>query len=378
MGRTRTAPLGPVAGLRFAAASCSSIYSGWFNAYRRIAERDDLDLMIHVGDYIYDFVDEEEQIRVPAIFPTEPASLEEWRALHAYYLADPDLRMARAVHPWMLLWDNHDLDRVTGPSFAGSVQAFREWNPIPDTDPARPEIAYRRLRFGDLADVIMMDVLLHRDIDLVPGTQEPSILGTEQFAWLAAELEASPTAWRILGSQKVLGTVRVNPDLMEAFIGERREIFDPGTWDGYPAARTQLFDLLADEDIDDNLVISGDSHVSAVMDLVDHPQTPGNPPVGVEILPTSISRGNFDETLKGLGLTPGVIASVLPGLVADTLPRNPHHLYLELSLHGYGVLDVTPARIVAEIWYSDILARSDEETLGASFTVERGANHWTR
>jgi hypothetical protein len=175
LGRTRTAPAGDAQRLRFVVASCSSVYSGFFNAYRRIAERADLDLVIHLGDYIYDFVDEDEQVRVPIPFPLVPTDLVEWRARHAYYTLDPDLRLARAMHPWAVIWDNHDVEAAAAPDYDGSVQAFREWIPVRDVPPERPERLYRVLHYGGLADVVFMDTLLFRDLELVPGTQGASI-----------------------------------------------------------------------------------------------------------------------------------------------------------------------------------------------------------
>ncbi len=377
VGRTRTAPSGAVERLRFAVASCSSVYSGYFNAYRRIAERTELDLVIHLGDYIYDFVDEQEQIRVPSPYPTEPETLQQWRERHAFYLADPDLRRARAMHPWMMIWDNHDVDAGSPPSYGGGTQAFREWNAMGASD-GGPNRIYRSAPFGDLVDLFLLDALLHRNIEKVPGTDDPSILGNEQFEWLRDGLRASRATWRLLGNQRLLGTVRINPTYAAFIGGERREVFDPGAWDGFAADRSRLLSLLTAEGIKDNLVLSGDSHVSIVLDLVDHPQTPGALSAGVEFLPTSISRGNFDETLTGFGFPPAQQATTLNAILNDTRRRNPHHVYVELTKHGYGTLDITHDRIVAGFWYSPVLQRSDEEEAGPSFTVERGANRWTR
>ncbi|MCW5889185.1 MAG: alkaline phosphatase D family protein [bacterium] len=379
-GRTRTAPLAAGERLRFAVASCSSIYSGYFNAYRRIAERTDLDLVIHLGDYLYDFVDPDEQVRVPTPFPAQPADLAEWRARHAYYLFDPDLRWARARHPWAVVWDNHDVEYARPPDYEGSVQAFREWIPLRDVPPARPETIYRTLAFGPLADVLLLDTLLHRNQELVPGTLEPSILGSTQFDWLAAEVRRSTAAWRILGSQKLVATARVNPDFTEIFDGERRDVFDRGSWDGFPADRTRVFALLGEQG-DDNVAVSGDSHISIAGDLVDDPANPDHPydpttsnaSVGVELLPTSISRGNFDEAL-GAAAPPEVYAFV----IGDTLPRNPHARYLEITRHGYGILDITAERVIGEIWYSPILTRADDEELGVRLTIRRGTGRWER
>jgi len=386
VGRTRTAPDGPVDALRFAVASCSSLFSGFFNGYARIAERADLDAVIHLGDYIYDFVDPDEQVRIPDPFPVKPQDLAGWRARHALYLQDPDLRQARAMHPWLLIWDNHDVDRGAAPEFAGSVQAFREWNPLRAPETGRPDVIYRRVPFGDLAEVILMDALLFRDRETVPGTDAPSILGSEQFAWLEDVLASSSTAWRVLGSQKLFSTLRVDPRLIELFDGNRREVFDLGAWDGFPEDRSRVLDLLARFGLGDNVMLSGDSHVSLAFDLVDRPADPADPydpttgerSQGVELLPTSISRGNFDEALLGGGVPPEIVFPLIDSLLAQTLPLNPHHRASELTLHGYGLVEVTPDAVAAGIWYTPILERSDQELAGPQLRAERGANRWSR
>jgi alkaline phosphatase D len=266
------------------------------------------------------------------------------------------------------------------------VQAFREWNPLREpTEPTRPEVAYRRIRYGDLVDVLLSDILLFREPDALPGGGD-SILGAEQFAWLAEELRASPAVWRVLGSQKLFGTVKVSPDLTEFFDGERREVFDLNTWDGFPEARTQLLQLLTDEGIGDNVVIAGDAHISLAMDVVDDPTNPdalydpatSEAPLGVEFMPPSISRGNFDEIIASLGLPPAFGQAFVAGLVTETLAKNPHHVYGELTQHGYGILDITAQRVVADYWYSPILERTETESRGPALLALRGANRWTR
>ena len=252
------------------------------------------------------------------------------------------------------------------------MQAFREWNPImaPRDDDA-PEINYRRIAYGDLVDLTLLDILLHRDESTEPGTEERSILGETQFAWLAQQLADGDATWRILGSQKLLGTVAINPSLT----GD--SVFDRNTWDGFPASRTRLFTLLADAGLTDVVAVTGDAHISLALDLVDNPTEPPYDPsqpgrsVGVEFMAPSLSRGNFDEALPGG-------PAVYDGLRDDTLSRNPHHAYLELTSHGYGLLDIQPDRIVGEYWYSEILEASDEERFGASFTLNRGDGRWTR
>ena len=357
LGRTRTA--GETERARFAVASCSSLYSGYFNAYRRMAERDDLDLVIHLGDYIYDFVDENERIRVPPSGEVNnPDDLASHRARHAQYLSDPDLRAARAAHPFFVLWDNHDLERGA-PDYAGGVQAFREWNPIqPQDEGAESDVLFRVLRYGSLADVFIVDMYLFQDRDLIEGSDAPSALGNAQFDWLRREVEASTASWRVIGMQKVF--VDLSP-----FSG----------FNDFPEDRSRIIALFREGGIDDNVFLSGDSHFTAWMDVVDDPRNEempydpesGEGAIGVELLASSISRGNFDEQL-GMGAD-RIIAGIRDGFL-----RSPHVVDAELTSHGYGVIDLQRERMVAEIWYSPILVPSREERFGGAYAMPRGRN----
>lgn len=366
-GRTRTAPSGAADQLRFAVTSCTSIFSGYFNGYRAIARRADLDGLIHVGDYTYDFADEDELVRLPEPMPADPENLEQWRALHAYHLGDPDLRAARAAHPWIMLWDNHDVN-ASDPDYGGGVDAFREWNPItPPRDPDHPEIIYRKLSFGALLDVLMIDILLFRDPGDAPDGPDKTILGAEQEVWIEEHLAMSTATWKVVGNQKpvapILGLLKV---------------LGGSTWNGYPDARTAFFDMLQQNDIRNLMMLSGDAHITAVTDLADMPDDPvmydpatGEGAVAVEFQPASMSRGNVDEFFPDMPQLPGNLEAG----IGDT---DPHYRFLDTTRHGYGILDITSERIRAELWYLDILERTDDETMGAALTYQVGTNHWSR
>lgn len=185
-------------------------------------------------------------------------------------------------------------------------------------------------------------------------------------------LLTSTAAWRILGNQKMFATFLVPPTVSNNPAG----VFDTRSWDGFPEARQRFYDFVEAQGIEDILVLSGDAHFSVSSDLVEDPATydpeTSQASHGVEFLPTSISRGNFDETL---GPNNEGFIEVLRQSIAD---RNPHNAYVELIQHGYGLLDITDERIVAEYWYSPILEDSEEEVMAAGLTVRRGANRWER
>ncbi len=372
VGRTRTAPLGDVDKVTFAVGSCSSIWSGYFNAYAHLAAQEDLDLMIHLGDFVYDFVDAEEEVRLPGgAYPSDPENPVQWRARFVEYLHDPDLRRARAAHPWAVIWDNHDADDSPSEVAEETIRLFRDYVPMRRPDPDNDRIGYRVLRYGSLVDVLIVDALVHRTEG--EGPEALDILGQAQWAWLEEELGRSEAAWRVLGSQKLVSTL-VIPNLG---LGE------PSPWDEYPASRRRLHELLGAHD--DNILLSGDLHFSMAMDFVldpaaaDSPYDPavGNGSHGVELLATSITRGNFDETLCS-GLCPEPSRRLIRDLGEQLQLTNTHNAYLELIEHGYGVVEITSERTVATLWYTPIRALTRDAFRGGVLTVERGANRWNR
>jgi alkaline phosphatase D len=232
---------------------------------------------------------------------------------------------------------------------------------------AAPEIAYRRIRFGELVDVLITDALLFRSESLVPGSDEPSILGATQYEWLTSEIESSGAAWRIIGSQKIVAPIEGSLALLGG-----------STWDAYEASRAQLFGFLADGSHDDNLFLSGDAHITVASDLPDarpsataYDAATGAGSIGVELMPGSVSRGNVDESVNGS-------QTLVNAVDRSARESNPHFRFMDLVRHGYGLVEVDIEHITAELWYSPILEPSESEELGQRLRVTRGANHWER
>ena len=377
IGICRTLPDESVKHIKFALVSCSSVWSGYFNAYRRIAERQDIDFVIHVGDYIYDFVDNEEERRMPAPYPTEPDSLSAWRARHTYYLLDPDLREARRTKTWIGEWDNHDTHYKKHPGTDGGVQAFYEYLPIRMPDTLHPERIYRHFHFGMLADLDMIDMYLFRGKEeFEPGHK--SILGLQQDVWFKESLLQSKSTWHLVGNQEMMGSWLSQglPHFLR--LPGNGKYFDPGDWDGYPEDRARLYDFIDSLHIKNFVALSGDLHMSFALDLTKDPQNKkgynkhtGEGAVGVELLGPSISRGNMSDRKV-------VPKGSIPLVQAISRSVNPHHVWVNFARHGYCTLDVTPERCVGEFWYSDILKRTTKETFAAGLTVHNGANHWDR
>ncbi len=373
IGRTRTASAAKECEhFRFAVASCSSLYSGYFNAYKRIAERDDIDGVIHLGDYIYEFVDEDEEVRVPNPYPAVPANLQEWRNRHKQYLLDPDLRAARQQHPWITIFDNHE---VAG-DFNNLVprQAFYEFVPMRLADPNDPLKIYRSFDFGDALDIFMIDINTYRNIDPI-ASGGMSILGEEQYNWLINGLQNSTAKWILIGQQKLVGGWNLI-GLPDWFPGDGT-VFDENSWDGNDEARDRLLNEISAMNRDNIIFLSGDLHLSLGIDLSTNPfdggtydGDTGNGAVAVEFMPTGVTRGNFDEA--------GVDGVLVDGANALSEAINVHHVYSEFEQHGYGIIDIDQDSTVAEFWYSEILNQKFAERFGRGLILKDGINHWER
>ena len=405
IGRTRTAPEAgaTVERLRLAFVTCSNYVAGYFHAYRRVAERNDLQAVVHLGDYIYEN-GATDRVR-PHEPPREILTLADYRQRYAQYRADEDLQELHRQHPMIWVWDDHEIcnnawsggaeshDPALGDYAArrlAAAQAAFEWLPIRPPDAADPMRVYRAFKFGDLADLTMLDTRhIGRDPQLPPNTLfedavpvftqsgefvEPTrqLLGEAQEAWFAANEPMRTASWQLIGNQvyfsplKLLGTPRA--------VGGGGLYLSNDKWDGYAPARDRLLAQLAGRQ---NLVfLTGDAHEAYAFEVTADPNGPGyaaltgEGAVAVEFVATSItSRGDPDS---GGGLT-----SVLDGLAtnAEQLLRlsNPHLKYYENIHNGYLLLDLTPARLQAEFWMVPrVTTRSDEQSLDRAFSVASG------
>lgn len=360
VGRTRTtpAPDGPADHLRIGLASCSYWSCGFFTAYAGLAARD-LDLVVHVGDYMYENDAHSRDRR--AVRAHRPAgrlvTLDQYRARYAQYRTDPDLQALHARHPVAAIWDDHELagGAWTGGAAAhfpdrhgsweerkaAAVRAYREWLPLRRTG---QESVYRSLRLGPLADLVLLDTrLVGRDRPALNarrpvwrvGDERRALLGEAQWRWLESEVAASTAQWLLIGNQVMMAPVRgLN---LAGGLG-----VNPGQWDGYPSERRRLYDTLIRAGwARDVAVLSGDIHSSWAADL----------PVGAEFVSPSVTTDTFARTV--LPSLPG-----LPALVRRVfLTQNRHLRLCDLDHHGYVTVDVTPERIQGDWWHVDTIAR---------------------
>ncbi|MDP3716383.1 MAG: alkaline phosphatase D family protein [Acidobacteriota bacterium] len=391
IGRTRTLPREGVARLRLGVVSCSNLPQGYFNAYACLAKRADLDAVLHLGDYIYEYAnarygDGTALGRIPA--PNrEIVALQDYRERHAQYKADPDSQEIHRQHPFIVVWDdheftnnawsggaeNHDPDEGEGewgPRRAAAQQAYYEWMPIREDAQTRQSRIYRAFRFGDLATLMMLDTRVvgrdeqvRREDTATIESAARQLLGAEQEGWLAEQVVASvrnKTHWNLLGQQVMFapqtasGAVAGNPD----------------SWDGYRASRSRVFDMIERARAGNFAVLTGDVHSSWAYDLPRDPfagydKSSGKGSLGVEFAGTSVSSPS------SIGAGPGGEQQL-----AGFRKARPHLHYVDGRYRGYFVLDLTRERLQADFYrVATILDRTTEEKFERGFVTASGANH---
>jgi alkaline phosphatase D len=310
VGHTKTAPA-PDASLdsfSFAFASCQSWPSGYYTAYEDMAQ-DDLDLVIHLGDYIYEYPIPpsagERSTEIPRRFNTEMMTLEQYRLRHALYKTDSDLQAAHAAFPWLVTWDDHEVennyaDEVSEndvpPEYflerrANAYQAYFEHMPLrPSRMPRGPDLPlYRRFTFGELAEFNVLDTRQYRS-DQTGSVEEArdsnrTLLGDVQEDWLLDGLASSGSQWNVLAQQVPFAATDENPD-------PDVENFGAGDkWDGYRADRDTVRDFMTDRPDLNPVVITGDVHRNYVYNIKADFENPDSATVGTEYIGTSISSG---------------------------------------------------------------------------------------
>lgn len=408
VGRTRTLPRGDASSLRMAVVSCSNHAYGYFNAYRRIAERADLDLVVHLGDYLYEYGNGQ----YGSVRATEPANeivtLADYRARHAQYKRDADLQALHRQHPMVAIWDDHEVandsyrdgaqnhtegaegswaDRV-----AAGLQAYYEWMPIRELHPREPRQQNRAFRFGNLAELVMLEERLggrSKQLDAtvpVPGLgnvffqtgafADPTrqLLGADEEAWLAQRLRRANTTWKFLGQGVMFAQLKAVAAANAAGGGA---FLNPDQWDGYQPARDRVYAVLKGDaehaPVDNVVVLTGDIHSSWAAELTPDPNNPdvatggydaasGAGAHAVEFVGTSVTSPGLDDPQ---GQTAAFLRSV-----------NPHFKYIELTKRGYMLIDATRERVVCEWWYVDTVASpSNVQTFGTAFEVRAGTAH---
>lgn len=419
IGRTKTAPSGSANRLKFAIISCSNYQAGYFEGYAKIAERNDLDAVIHLGDYIYEYQDNgygSDEVVRPLQPNNECIKLDDYRKRYAHYRTDKNLQRAHQQHAFINIWDDHESandawmngaenhDPTTegdwNTRLANAKKAYYEWLPIRVDVTVNP--LYRTLNYGNLADIILLDTRIEGRDQQINDATNPAVysptrtlLGNTQKNWLKNQLKNSSAKWKIVGNQVIFSEFNVGwagSALVPPQTPEQVESIFLDIWDGYPAERDTIIDYITNNSIDNIAFLTGDFHSTFAFDVASRPSvfSPGGVPnynasngsgsVAVEFATPSISAANFDENLDGataLGLelqinnplpsTAGPLAGVNP---------NPHMKFVDLDRHGYFVLDITPDSLKSNYYYiNDILSKNSGEQFGKALKTLDGQNH---
>ena len=343
-GRTKTAPDSDIDSLRFAVVSCSDYAAGYFNAYASIVERDDIDAVIHLGDYLYEYTAVAGVDGRTVVPENEIISLSDYRTRHSHYKLDEDLRNLHQQFPIISVWDDHESandswkggaqnhNASTEGSWenrkASSKQAYFEWMPIRQNAEDSLRL-YREIQYGDLLNLYMCDTRLEGRDEQVGATSSEindtnrRLLGEDQYNWLLDRLQNSTSQWNILGQQVMMAPLEV--------FGL---VLNPDQWDGYPAERNRFYGDILSNDINNLVVLTGDIHTSWANNLPgeNYNASTGSGSMGVEFVITSVTSIGFPFNLPTEIIT----------------AANPHVKWSNLDERGYLILDVNKDRVQAD------------------------------
>jgi alkaline phosphatase D len=372
IGQTKTAPapnaLEPV---KLAVVSCAHYEAGYFYGYGEIAQRSDVDVVVHLGDYIYEYGPWKAGWKVPGrvhVPDHEIVSLNDYRTRYAQYHRDPNLQAMHAAHPVIAIWDDHE---IANNSFAtgadnhqenegdyaarrqAAMQAYYEWMPVREEDPQ----GYRAFRYGQMLDLILLETRLDGRTD-VPRSEEGRhapleehhLMSEAQRTWVTERLQNSAAAYRVLGNQTIF-----SPLDLGVLPTKRVKDHNPDAWDGYLAERDHLANLFPT--VAPVVILTGDSHCSWGFEG----------PSYVELCTPSITSTNFDE-----------YANPLVARFAGFLlwMRNKNLEYVNVRDHGFLTVEFTQESAQAE-WIYVKNIKSDEPWR-VSHRRRRSVHPWTK
>lgn len=371
-GRTKTLPLGFVANFRIAVVNCSNYSFGYFNAYDAVTKRNDVDLVIHLGDYIY-----EDGLRrgVSAIdtikrrtFPEYDAfDLVSYRQRYAWYRLDPSLRNLHQQFPMVVIWDDHEFandafadtsayhNPVTQGSWAvrkaNAITIFKEWIPMRE-DTSRTNIINFTQKIGNLADIIYTEDRIEKKdvnssqqgLDLITNidnlqfdTPDKPMHGERQMEWITQKLKTSTATWKVMANQVVFSSFVYK----QTILGLSFPWHSAAGWDIYPLERKKVLDTINHYNIKNMVVLSGDIHVAMAFDVpsgvVPYNPTTGEGSAGVEFVGDNVVNGGL-----------------FGGQQSYMYTNNQHLKYVNPNSTGYFVVDLTPTSACADYWQTDL------------------------
>jgi len=382
IGRTRTLPVGDVDSLRFGIVSCSSYEDGFFNAYNNLVQRNDIDAIIHLGDYIYEYGVGGSASVVGGRFnqpENEIISLSDYRTRYSLYRLDKDLMWLHQNYPFIAVWDDHEIANNTWEFGAENhtegdegafldrksvaSKAYEEWLPKRLLDPANNQKIFRQFQWGNLINLFAIDSRsFGRDIQV--GASDPitndtsrTMLGEEQLDWLLTGLEESSAKWNVLANQVMMAPLQA--------LGQ---VVNTDQWDGYPAERNKIYSTILNNNIPNFVVLTGDIHTSWSNDLPNsdgsYDENTGQGSVGVEFVGTSVTSGSAPLSI--------------PGGTALISAFNPHIKYVDFSKKGYMILDVNKTRTQCDHVYVSTVTDTVYTATPSTFFYTLDGERWLR
>lgn len=417
LGRTRTLPDQGLSPLTLAIASCSNYPAGFFSAYRDIAEREAVDVVLHLGDYIYEYAADGyasqmaqaiDRVSVPA---HELVSLDDYRLRHAQYKSDPDLQAMHAAKPMIAVWDDHEVandawkggaenhdPETQGPWEARrsvGFQAYEEWMPVRTPNLVEDGKLFRAFQFGELASLHMLDTRYYdraeqlnpmafqdnpQDLERLRRDPSRQMLGQEQFQWLRDGLRQADTRWQLLGQQVMVSELllpdlsgvldipvareRIGDQIVDALLamgGQGMPIMWD-CWDGYAGAREELLAML-DTEASSPVILTGDLHTSIAGDIKRAGQDQA---MAVELLTTSISSPGFDDYFPTK--TPGQLP---PAFRA----ANPNIQFMDTAKRGWIEVRVTEEAMTSDFRFVDRVDRPNQPSRVAKRLMTSHRSH---
>jgi alkaline phosphatase D len=371
-GRTKTTPVGNVANYRIAVVNCSNYSFGYFNAYDAIRKRNDVDFVIHLGDYIY-----EDGLRTGPnaidtlkrrTFPEYDAyDLVSYRQRYAWYRLDPSLLELHQQFPMVVIWDDHefandafaDTSAYHYPATQGTwaarketaIRVYKEWIPMRE-DTSRSNIINFQQKIGNLADIIYTENRIEKKdvnssqqgLDLITNvdnlefdTPDKPMHGVRQMEWMSQQLKNSTATWKVLANQVVFASFVYK----QTILGLSFPWHSAAGWDIYPLERKQILDTINQYNIKNMVVLSGDIHVAMAFDIPNG-VTPYNPSTG---------EGSAGVEFVGDNVVNG---GLFGGQQSYMYANNQHLKYVNPNSTGYFVVDLTPTSACADYWQTDL------------------------
>ncbi|MDI9357010.1 MAG: alkaline phosphatase D family protein [Chitinophagaceae bacterium] len=375
-GRTKTAPDMLKDSITFGVVSCANYEHGYFNAYSALAKQKNIEAIIHLGDYIYEYgkKDRKQALLIPHrehLPQNEIISLQDYRTRYAQYSLDPDLILLRQKHPLFAIWDDHEFANNTykegadnhSPETEGTfetrkknaLQAYYEWIPLKTNI---PDPIYRKISYGKLVDIFLLEERIEGRTKQTSKDDTPSntdttksILGTTQRNWILNQIQNSSAIWKIIGNPVLFSSIKF-------------PFTNWDNWNGYPHERNIITTFLKNNHIKNIVFLTGDSHCSMALPITENFSQQTHNSVGVEFLTPSINSGNTDEYKKCYKCQEALAEQ------AEYIPNNPNLTFVDVINHGFMTITLQKDKAIAKWFFVKTLSsHSDSTYLAKTITV---------